>query len=152
MPELGTPGVKGSSVAIQHRQAILEQIARGVPISRIAKELGYSGHSGITERLGDDPDYQAALRAGIVGKIEQREAELESAPDNVSVTRADRLLGHARWWAERLDPARFGQRTQVDVNIDIGTALQALSERLSSQPIQGDCTVIAQDSDNLLIP
>ena len=111
-----------TAIAIRHKDEIIHRMSKGEPITAIAKDLGYASHQGIIERLGQDPDYQAALRSGIVGKIENREQQLESADDNVAVTRADRLLGHARWWAERLDPARFGQKNQLDVratNIEI---------------------------------
>ena len=62
-------------------------------------------------------------------RMDRRERELEAAPDNVSVTRADRLLGHARWLAERTLPEEFGQRTQIDVTVNIGDTLQQLAER-----------------------
>ena len=101
------------AIAKQHKAEILHRISAGEPITDIAHSLGYDSHAGIIERLGDDPDYQAALRAGLVGKLEKREKDLEIASENVTVTRADRLLGHARWWAERLDPARFGQATKL---------------------------------------
>ena len=70
----------------------------------------YLENAGVApDTLRDDKDYQEALRVGLIGKLENREGELEKAETNVTVTRADRLLGHARWWAERLDPQRFGQ-------------------------------------------
>ena len=98
------------SPAQAHKAEIIERISKGDPLTRIAADLGYSTHASITERLGSDPDYQKAMRAGLIGKIEKREGELETADSNVSVTRADRLLGHARWMAERLDPARFAAK------------------------------------------
>lgn len=101
------------SIADANREQILHRMASGEPITAIAKDLGYADHSGIIHRLGDDPDYLAALQTGIVAKLEKREGELEAAQDNVTVTRADRLLGHTRWWAERLDPNRWGAKTEV---------------------------------------
>ena len=98
-----------TALAKIHKDEIVARIAKGEPLTSIARDLGYSSHQGIVERLGEDKDYQAAMRSGIIGKIEKREGELELADSNVAVTRADRLLGHARWWAERLDPQRFGQ-------------------------------------------
>ena len=98
----------GYAIALKHKDEILRRMALGQPITTIAHDLGYADHSGIIHRLGEDKDYQAALRAGLVGKLEHREKELENADTNITVTRADRLLGHARWWAERLDPQRFG--------------------------------------------
>jgi hypothetical protein len=119
-------------------------MARGEPITKIAKSLGYADHSGITERLGDDPEYQAALRAGIYAKLETREGELETAPDNVSVTRADRLLGHTRWWAEKINPAQFGQRSHLTVeNVgDLGERLRRARERV----IDADVVEIQHDA------
>lgn len=104
-----------AAVAIQHKPDIIRRIASGEPLTSIAQSLGYASHSGIIERLGDDPDYQRAMRSGIHAKIEKREAELEVAADNVTVTRADRLLNHARWWAGKLDPERFGDKQQIDL-------------------------------------
>ena len=99
-----------AALALERRQEILERVANGESVTSVAKDLGYSGHAGITERLGDDPEYIKAMRIGVIGKIERREQQLEEAPDNVSVTRADRLLGHARWWAESMDSERFGRK------------------------------------------
>ena len=98
------------SIVIRHKDAILERIAKGHGLNRIALDLGLSNASAITERLGNDKDYDRALRVGLLSKIENREDELASAESNVHVTRADRLLGHARWMAERLDPARFAAK------------------------------------------
>jgi len=89
-------------------------MANGEPITKIARDLGYADHSGIIHRLADDPEYSKALRSGVYGKLEKREAELEVADTNVTVTRADRLLGHARWFAERIDRATFGDKLQVE--------------------------------------
>ena len=102
-----------TAAAIVHREEVIERIAAGEPLTGIAHDLGYASHSGIVERLGDDPEYQKALRSGIIGKIERREKQLEEADSNVTVTRADRLLGHARWWAERLDRDRFGVKNDA---------------------------------------
>lgn len=146
-----------TAIALQHREEILERIGRGEPITAIAQSLGYKGHSGIIERLGEDKDYQAALRSGIVGKIEKREAELECASDNVTVTRADRLLGHARWWAERLDPDRFGGKQTITVNqgVTLDQALEmSASALLNKMRVVSDLSTdeTAQNEGKLLIP
>jgi hypothetical protein len=106
------------SVADKHRDEILERMANGEAVSSIARSLGYATHAGIGNRLRDDPDYQAALKHGVVGRLEKREQELEAAQDNVSVTRADRLLNHARWWAERIDRNTFAQKPDIAININ----------------------------------
>ena len=99
-----------TALAKVHKDEIVARIAKGEPLTSIALELGYAGHSGIVERLGDDPDYQKAMVSGAFGKLERREKELETADSNVTVTRADRLLNHARWYAERVARDQFGAK------------------------------------------
>lgn len=106
-----------TSVAIANKAEILQRIASGEPLTAIAHAFGYTDHSGIIHRLDDDPDYKLALRKGVVAKIEKREGELELATDNVTVTRADRLLNHARWWAGVWDK-QFSQKPDVSININ----------------------------------
>ena len=106
-------------VAIKHKAEIIKRISNGEPVTDIAKSLGYADHSGIIHRLGDDEEYKAAMRASVFAKIEKREKELENATDSVSVTKSDRLLGHARWWAERLDPQRFNAKVEGNAGITV---------------------------------
>jgi len=128
-----------TSVAVEHRDEIIQRMSKGEAITNIARSLGYASHTGIINRLSEDPEYQAALKAGIIAKLEQREKDLESASENVTVTRADRLLGHTRWWAERINPAQFGQRSHVTVEHvgDLGERLRKARERI----IEGECVV-----------
>ena len=109
--------MSGASIALAdlHRETILERIAKGDPLTIIAQDAGYADHSGIINRMGDDPAYQKALSAGAVAKLEKREKELEVAAVNVTVTRADRLLNHARWWASKMNPDQFGDKQQIDL-------------------------------------
>ena len=140
-----------TAVAILHRDHILERMEKGEPLTKIARDLGYASHSGITERLGSDPAYLAALQTGIYAKLEKRETDLEQAPDNVAVTRAERLLGHARWWAERLDPARWGQvnKLQVENVGDLGDKLRRSRERvIDVQPVDNITDAAQQQVNN----
>ena len=98
------------SAVHQNRDLILKRMENGEGLTSIAKDLGYTSSAAIWQRLGKDKDYDSALRTGLLSKIEKRENELAAAESNVHVTRADRLLGHARWMAERLDPARFAAK------------------------------------------
>jgi hypothetical protein len=136
-----------TAVAVQRKEEILQRMAHGEPLTKIAKDLGYASHSGIIERIGSDPAYALALKTGIVAKLEKREGELEGAEDNVTVTRADRLLGHARWWAERLNPAMFGQKQEVththQVTVDaglVGLASDLLKGRKERVIEHGECS------------
>lgn len=128
-----------TSVAKVHKEEIVARIAKGEPLTSIAADLGYAGHSGIVERLGQDPDYQKAMVSGAHGKLEKRERELEGAETNVSVTRADRLLGHARWFAERVAREQFGAQMSQG-NIVVQVVLQGFDK-----PNE---TVVVQDSND----
>ena len=101
------------SVVHQNKADILVRIASGEPLTAIALSLGLSTHSAIIERIGDDPDYKQALSASAWAKLQKRELELETANSSVTVTRADRLLGHARWMAERINRQQFAPETRV---------------------------------------
>jgi hypothetical protein len=123
----------GNSIAIKRKPEILRRMATGEPLTKIALDLGYTSNAGIIERLGNDPDYELALQQGAFARLEKREGELEQAADNVSVTRADRLLGHARWLAERIDRKRFGDQPVAAVS---GAALADLLLAVSNRMLQ----------------
>lgn len=118
---------KSISIATQHKDEIINRIAKGEALTAIAESIGYTNHSAIINRLGEDKEYQDALRAGVIGKLEKREQALELAQDNVTVTRANHLLNHSRWWAERLDPQRFGakqdQQSGITIHVHINDPL-----------------------------
>jgi hypothetical protein len=104
-------------------QKILEAIGKGLSLRKIADEYGVSDVA-ILQRARKHPSYRDQLEVGLELRMDNREVELESAKDNVSVTRADRLLNHARWLAERSCPQRWGQKQEVThgagVQINIG--------------------------------
>ncbi len=90
-------------------QRILEGIAAGRSLRSIADQYGVHD-TAILRRAQKHEQYQAMKEIGSELRMDLREWELESADNNVSVTRADRLLGHARWLAERSCPERWGQK------------------------------------------
>lgn len=79
---------------------ILDAVAKGWSLQRIADEYSVSDVA-ILRRAQKHDEYIAAIEVGSELRMDRREKELEEARDNVSVTRADRLLGHARWVAEK---------------------------------------------------
>ena len=138
------------SIALQHREEILRRVANGEAISKIAQDYGYASHGGILNRMEGDQELIAAQRAGLIARMERREIELEAADTNVTVTRADRLLGHARWLAERLDSSRWGQvnKLQVEQVGDLGDRLRRSRERvIDVQPVD-NVTNAAQQPEN----
>jgi len=135
-----------TAVAIQHKDQILESIAAGARLTDIAKSLGYKDHSAIVHRLKDDPRYIIAREVGAEARIESRERELELASESVTVARADRLLGHARWRCEREFPHRWGAKQQVDVNVSIRVE-ERLVDDLQAL-ICGECTTVEEESEH----
>ena len=101
------------SVVRERKEEVLDLISQGKPLTEIADYLGLSTPSAITERIAEDPDYRAAMATSAWVKMQKREKELEEADSNVHVTRADRLLGHARWLGERLARSVLGQAVAV---------------------------------------
>ena len=90
-------------------QKILERLAQGQSLKIIADEFGVSDVA-ILQRVYDHPDYKRKAKMGIKLRMDKREEELELAENNVSVTRADRLLNHARWLNERLNQEEYGAK------------------------------------------
>ena len=101
---------------------ILDGVAKGMSLQAIATLYGVSDVA-ILNRATQYPEYRLSLKIGSQLRMEQREAQLEAATDNVSVTRADRLLGHARWIAERACPEAWGQKQQVQVDAAISISI-----------------------------
>lgn len=118
-------------------QRILSGIAAGKSLKALADEFNVSDVA-ILRRVEDDPNYKPYRRIGLQLRMGQREQELESAADNVSVTRADRLLGHARWLAERLDSETFGQKSHMtaDLNVSVTIARGVVIEGEAAQQIE----------------
>lgn len=97
---------------------ILDGISQGRSLQSIADEFGVHDTAILRRAQRDFPDaYKAAALTGYELRMDRRERELEAADSNVSVTRADRLLNHARWLAERSCPERWGQKQTVEHSV-----------------------------------
>jgi len=121
---------------------ILHSLSQGQSLKTIADRLGVTDVA-VLRRVEDHPDYKAYRRIGLRLRMDQREQELEQADSNVSVTRADRLLGHARWLAERLDSETYGQRSHVTVEVgDLSDRLM----RAKARVIDGSATVVQSNN------
>lgn len=130
--------------AITQKQVLLDRIAKGHYLTDIAKDLGLATHSAISNYLSHDPEYVAARLAGTKVRLEQRERELQDAPDSVTVARARELLSHARWRAEREFPEHWGQhnRLTVEHSGDLGDRLRRAKERV----IDGTAQQVTDDA------
>ena len=106
---------------------LLDGIAAGRSLLSLATQYAVDDMS-VLQRLQQYPQYRTNLRIGLELRMDKREGELEVAETNVGVTRADRLLGHARWLAERQVPDRFGltrpvgETAPIQINIHLDRA------------------------------
>lgn len=122
---------------------ILEAVGKGRSLLSIADEYGVSDVA-ILHRCQQYPEYKRQASIGVELRMDKREQELESAPDNVSVTRADRLLGHARWIAERLAADRFGQKP-TNINIINGITVDQALDSIAGSLLDKVRTVASQE-------
>ena len=134
-----------ASIALQHREKIIESISQGQRLTDIAHALGYKDHSAIVHRLKDDPEYLVAREVGAEARLEARESDLEAASSSVTVARADRLLGHARWRCEREFPARWGAKQQMTVEhvLRVEQRLERDLSQLLGRVVEGE--TVAQE-------
>ena len=123
-----------TAIAMQYREQILESVAQGKRLSDILQSLNVSvSRQAISKVLQKDTEYQEARTFGLLTILDQREEQMERAVEQVDVARARELLAQARWRAERERPQIWGQRTQIDVTVNIGDTLQALAERRAAR-------------------
>ena len=107
-----------TSIAVTHKQTICNQVAQGVKLIEIARQLGISAPA-IAQQLTNDPDYQAARMQGLEQRLDDREGELEGASDQLNLARARELLSHARWRCETEGRHIWGkQGASVNVQTD----------------------------------
>lgn len=118
-----------AAVAVLQRERIINGLQAGKQLKTLAAELRVTPGA-ISQVLSKDPEYRSAMETGLAVQLETREQELETCTDPLNLARARELLSHARWRAERECPQRWGNRTQIDVTVDVGHALAELSERL----------------------
>ena len=137
------------SLAHTNKDQIIDRMRQGHRLVDIAKDMGFSSHASISMRLKDDPDYQAAKLDSLAQVLDQRERELEAATDNVTLTRADRLLNHARWRAEREGAAIWGARQETTIThrgLDLDGALASARAALSGRVIDVPHTTSSDDT------
>lgn len=90
-------------IALQHKAEILDRVADGERLCDIAATYGVTAMA-ISKYLTNDPEYQAVREIAALKRIEHWEKELEAINEdssNVMMQRADRMLAHQRWRAEK---------------------------------------------------
>jgi hypothetical protein len=121
-------------IAIQRKAEIIERLSAGELVSDIAASLGCSRQV-ITMQLASDPEYIQAGKEAIEARMDRYESELQSAPDGLSLARADKLLAHTRYVAQVRSPERWAPVKQaVQVNTDGAATINIVSWQDSQEP------------------
>ena len=115
-----------TSVALQHRDKIIEQVAAGNLLDAVATSLHIAAPN-ISKHLATDPDYRQARlnpvrQIGAQLRLERAYSRLDQCAESAGAA-ADGNLVRAReavwrasaWFAEREFPEAYGQRSTVQV-------------------------------------
>lgn len=132
-------GDRAGALALIDDDSILSRIEGGENPARIAHSLGVH-KSAIYHRFANRPDYQLARKSGMHVRVEEGEDEISDATDPFTLARAREKFRAISWRAEREFPDTWGAKATLDVRVDLGGALQAISERLQERTIDHDAT------------
>jgi len=130
------------------REYVLERIAGGEPITRIAEEMNlpYSAlYAVLTRQFADQ--YRAA-KAALAESLAEKNLAMADRVENLELPHdvAKAAAGIRHWYMERASSENWGQRSTVDMNVKgvVGLHLEAIRE-LSKEPIEGDFTEVEED-------
>ena len=143
---MATPG----ALASVDYDLIVARIGAGEYQSYIARQLGVSPQS-LHSHISKHPDYRLALRCRNERKLDDAQAALDSDPD---LARARERFRAAAWRAGVECPDEWGQRAQLDVNVDIGPVLQAIADRVRERVVseqQSSSAALPNNEENPLL-
>lgn len=119
-----------NAIAIIHRDAIIQQVAQGVMLKRIAADLNISS-AAISQYLAHDPEYIAAREHGAAARLENKYEEMEGADDMLKLARARECFKAASWFAEREFSHRWGaKQVNTNINLDATSVDKLLAEKM----------------------
>lgn len=129
-------------------QAILQRIAQGELTKSIAAELGI-GKGALRHRLAKLGDaYTSAIQEQAEAIVENAMAELfddeKCIADQAIIARTRARVDTAFKYAAARDPARWGQKQTVQIEVDLGPALEEARRRLDAA---SHTAIIDQSSD-----
>ena len=111
---------------------VLEAYSNGQQVAEIAPQFGVSDVTIYALLLRDHQDtWKDVQTARALARLERSTAELDSAPDALSLARARETLRGAQWELERLLNRLYGPKQEVTHTgtVTVTHALQAISER-----------------------
>jgi len=111
---------EGALATLNDDQALAE-IASGTLSKSIAERYGVTPYA-VRLRLAKHPDYPRAITAQAESLVEQATDEamsLGDGADALAIARARVKVETAHKWAAARDPAKWGQRSQIQVDAAI---------------------------------
>lgn len=119
-----------NAIAILRKDEILAKVRDGYILSEIAADLGISKQA-ISFQLKDDPEYQEAKKEQVESMIAECKKETWAASEPVDIARAREMTKFAFRYAESVDPARWGQRSQGGISTEsMADLLLAVSSKM----------------------
>ena len=113
---------QSTALAVVHKDEILARIRDGEITRNVAADYGITGQA-IRKALANDPDYHAAKFEQAASMIEDAHIETWAARDPVAIARAREMTKFAFRYAESVDPQRWGQKQQVQVDAAISISI-----------------------------
>lgn len=114
---------------------LVDYIEDGWDLREIARELRVQEKS-IRRWIAADPERSARAKEARVRASQAWEEHaarlIREAKDPFELAKAKELAHHMRWRASRIDPARYGDRVEVDARVGIANlSEQAINDRLA---------------------
>lgn len=137
-----------TALAIIHKAEILDLVRQGYILREIAPQYGISPQA-IHKAIGRDPEYRDAMLDQAAAMIEEAKTATWAATEQVDIARAREVTRFAFRYAESVDPARWGQRTEVrhGLTSDLSDELRAMSSSRRGRVIEQ-----APDKQSVALP
>lgn len=118
-------------------QDALDSLTLGETTDDIAARYDCAGSVLRTWLLADDRADKARA-VYFAQELNQARDRIQAAEDPLTLARAREDFRSIAWLAERRNAATWGQKQEVNVTVDIGSAIQRISERLQQTYPQAD--------------
>jgi hypothetical protein len=122
-------------------QSVLERYINGEQVAAMAPDYGVSDVTIYALLLREhEEDWKEVQRARALARLEKAQAEMETAPDALSLARARERVRSAQWELERLLRRLYGQdqqaeqggRVSITLNIGAREPLDVVGEQVST--------------------
>lgn len=129
-------------------EAMMERIANGEKVTRMAKEIGVSYPALYSALVSTHRELYQAAKAAHAELLAEKNLDLADKVESLEVPHdaAKAAVGIRQWHMERSAAKEWGQKSTVDMNIKgvAGMHLEAIRQ-LASEPIEGEFEEVSDD-------